>query len=125
MVPSQFQSPVGDRRGGAADRQLIEEEKFGEAYTLAVKAERYIPHDAMLAKFWPAISWSGSIKTTPPGVSVFRRNYNAPDDAWELIGRSPIKERRFPQTDSEWRLELKGYATVERATFSRLTRPSP
>ena len=97
--------------------QLIEQEKLGEAYALAVQAERYIPDDPMLAKFWPAISWSGSINTTPPGVSVFRRNYNAPDNAWELVGRSPIEKRRFPLVDSQWKFELKGFATVERATF--------
>jgi formylglycine-generating enzyme required for sulfatase activity/cephalosporin-C deacetylase-like acetyl esterase len=71
----------------------------------------------MLSKFWPAISWSGSIKTTPAGVSVFRKNYNAPDDAWEVVGRSPIEKRRFPLVDSVWKFELKGFATVERATF--------
>jgi serine/threonine protein kinase/formylglycine-generating enzyme required for sulfatase activity/cephalosporin-C deacetylase-like acetyl esterase len=98
--------------------RLVEEEKLDEAYTIAVQAELYIPHDPMLLKLWPKISWLGSIRTTPPGVSVFRRNYNAPSSGWELIGPSPIKERRFPQTDSEWRFELKGYATLQRATFS-------
>jgi eukaryotic-like serine/threonine-protein kinase len=96
---------------------LIEEEKIGEAYALAVEAERYIPHDPMLVKFWPDISWSASISTTPSGASIFRRNYNARDNTWELVGRSPIKGRRFPQTDSQWKFELKGFATVERATF--------
>jgi eukaryotic-like serine/threonine-protein kinase len=97
--------------------QLIEEEKLGEAYTLAVQAERYIPNDPMLGKFWPAISWSGSIKTTPAGASVFRKNYNNPDSAWELVGRSPIEKRRFPLVDSQWKFELKGFVNVERATF--------
>jgi len=98
--------------------QLIEQEEFGKAYALAVQAERYIPDDPMLAKFWPVISWSGSIKTTPAGVSVFRRNYNAPDNEWELVGRSPIEKRRFPLVGSQWKFELKGFATVERATFA-------
>ncbi len=97
--------------------QLIEKEEFGKAYVLAVQAERYVPDDPTLGKFWPAISWSASIKTTPAGASVFRRNYNAPDDAWELVGRSPIEKRRFPLADSQWKFELKGFATVERATF--------
>ncbi len=64
--------------------QLIEREEFGKAYALAVQAERYIPDDPILAKFWPAISWSGSINTTPSGVAVFRKNYNNPGDRWEL-----------------------------------------
>ena len=40
---------------------------------------------------------------------------------WEFVGRSPIENRRFPLVDSQWKFELAGYATVERATLSRLT----
>ena len=106
--------------------QLIEHEKLGEAYALAIQAERYIPDDPMLGKFWPAISWSASIETTPPGVAVFRRNYNAPGDAWELVGRSPIEKRRMPLVDSRWKFEMKGFATAERFTVVLLgdVRPS-
>jgi len=97
--------------------QLIEHERIGDAYAFAVQAERYIPHDPMLAKFWPDISWSESITTTPPGASVFRKNYNSAGSVWEFVGRSPIKDQRFPLVDSVWKFELKGFATVERATF--------
>ncbi len=97
--------------------QLIEKEKLGEAYALAVQAERYIPDDPMLGKFWPKISWSGSIKTSPAGVSVFRKNYNTPGDTWKLVGRSPIEKRRFPFVNSQWKFELKGFTTEEAATF--------
>jgi serine/threonine protein kinase/formylglycine-generating enzyme required for sulfatase activity/cephalosporin-C deacetylase-like acetyl esterase len=97
--------------------QLIDKEKLGEAYGLAVEAERYIPNDTMLVKFWPEISSPVSINTTPRGASVFRKNYNAPESAWELVGTSPIDKRRFPVVNSEWKFELKGFETVERATF--------
>jgi len=97
--------------------KLIEQDKIGDAYTLAVQAERYIPNDAMLLKFWPDISWSDSINTTPPGASAYRRNYNAPNSPWEFVGLSPIEKRKFPTVDSSWKFELKGYSTVERATF--------
>jgi cephalosporin-C deacetylase-like acetyl esterase len=97
--------------------QLVEGEKFGEAYALAVQAEQYIPHEPMLAKFWPEISWSTAIHTTPSGVAVYRRNYNAPESTWELVGHTPIENRRFPAVDSLWKFERKGFATVERATF--------
>jgi eukaryotic-like serine/threonine-protein kinase len=96
---------------------LVEKEKLSEAYALAVQAERYIPRDPVLVKLWPAISWSTSINTAPSGASVYRKNYNAPDTAWEMVGRSPIEKRRFPLVDSQWKFELKGFATVERATF--------
>ena len=97
--------------------QLIDDGKVGEAYDLAVQAERYIPHDPMLVKFWPDISWTAPITTTPSGAAVYRRNYNASGEPWELVGHSPLNGRRFPQTDSEWKFELEGFTTVERATF--------
>ena len=97
--------------------KLIERGKPGEAYALAVQAERYIPADPTLARFWPDISWSDSIITSPPGASVYRRNYNSPNAQWEFVGLSPILKGRFPAVDSSWKFELQGYTTLERATF--------
>ena len=97
--------------------KLIERGEPGEAYALAVQAERYIPADPTLAKFWPNISWSDSIITSPPGASVYRRNYNSPNAKWEFVGLSPIRKGRFPAVDSSWKFELQGYTTLERATF--------
>ena len=103
--------------------QLIDQDKTGEAYALAVQAEGYIPHDPALVKLWPDIAWSTSITTTPPGAAVYRKGYNAPDSAWELVGRSPIERTRVPQVDSKWRFERAGFATVEQAYFADTTGP--
>jgi serine/threonine protein kinase/formylglycine-generating enzyme required for sulfatase activity/dienelactone hydrolase len=97
--------------------KLIERGEPGEAYALAVQAERYIPADPTLARFWPDISWSNSIITTPSGASVYRRDYNSPNAQWEFAGLSPILKGRFPAVDSSWKFELQGYTTLERATF--------
>ncbi|MGA9244035.1 MAG: bifunctional serine/threonine-protein kinase/formylglycine-generating enzyme family protein, partial [Silvibacterium sp.] len=97
--------------------KLIERGELGEAYALAIQAERYIPADPNLAKFWPDISWSDSIITSPPGASVYRRNYNSLNAKWEFVGLSPIHKGRFPAVDSSWKFELQGYTTLERATF--------
>jgi serine/threonine protein kinase len=102
-------------------QQLIDrEDETGRAYVLAVEAERYIPDDPVLRKFWPDISISASIRTTPPGASVYRRDYDHPHSAWEFVGRTPIEKRRMPLVHTQWKFELKGFAPVERATF-----PSP
>jgi eukaryotic-like serine/threonine-protein kinase len=97
--------------------KLIERGETGEAFALAVQAERYIPADPILARFWPDISWSDSIITSPPGAAVYRRNYNSPNAQWEFAGLSPILKRRFPAVDSSWKFELQGYTTLEHATF--------
>jgi serine/threonine protein kinase/formylglycine-generating enzyme required for sulfatase activity/dienelactone hydrolase len=96
--------------------QLVEQGKLGEAYAIAVQAEKYIPDDPTLGKFWPKISWTASIHTTPSGASVFRRNYGSSDSPWELVGRSPIEKYRLPRVDFQWRFELKGFVPAERFT---------
>ena len=98
--------------------QLIDQEKFGEAYALAVLAERFIPHDPELTKFWPQVAWTTSIMTTPPGATVYRRGYKAPDSAWELVGTTPIAKARVPLVNTVWKFERKGFVTVETAVFS-------
>ena len=105
--------------------QLIEREKFGEAYALAVETEKYIPGDPMLDKVWPKVSWLASIRTTPPGAAVFRRNFNASNGAWELVGRSPLEKYRLPLVDSQWRFELGGFAPIERSTIYAFNRVWP
>ena len=97
--------------------QLVEKGEMGRAYDLAVQAERYIPDDPMLGKVWADISLPSSITSTPSGVSVFRKDYKAPQAGWELVGRTPIEKRRMPRVYSRWKFELKGFATVERAGF--------
>jgi serine/threonine protein kinase/formylglycine-generating enzyme required for sulfatase activity/cephalosporin-C deacetylase-like acetyl esterase len=97
--------------------KLIERGEPGEAFALAVQAERYIPADPTLARLWPDISWSDSIITSPPGASVYRRDYNSPNAPWEFVGLSPVLKGRFPAVDSSWKFELQGYTTLERATF--------
>ena len=103
--------------------QLIDQENFGKAYALAVQAERYIPHDPTLTKFWPQVSWTTSIITTPPGATVSRRGYKAPDSAWELVGTTPIAKARVPLVNAVWKFERKGFVTVETAVFSEGVAP--
>ena len=59
--------------------------EFGEAYTLAVKAEKSIPGDPVLARLWPVISYQTSVETTPAGADVYRRAYSDANAPWELV----------------------------------------
>ena len=98
--------------------RLIDQDKTGEAYALAVQAERYIPHDPALVKLLPDLSWSTSVTTTPSGAAVYRKDYDAPDSAWVLVGHSPIKKLRVAAVDSRWKFERAGFARVELASFA-------
>jgi formylglycine-generating enzyme required for sulfatase activity len=104
--------------------QLADQGKPGDAYALAVKAEKSIAGDPALAKLWPVISYQLSLQTTPPGVDVYRRDYVHPDAPWEPVGRTPLKNVRQPRGMFVWKLEKPGFGTVLRTTLSLIPRYS-
>src|SRR5262249_38382009 len=57
--------------------QLIERNRFTDAYALAENAERAAPGDPVLAKLWPEMSEQMSVETVPPGADVQVKEYNA------------------------------------------------
>src|SRR5450759_3018471 len=71
--------------------QLGDQGKFGDAYALAVKAEKSIAGDPALEKVWPGISYQTSLEATPPGATVYRRDYVDANAPWELVGTTPLK----------------------------------
>jgi eukaryotic-like serine/threonine-protein kinase len=79
--------------------QLADQGKFGEAFALAVRAERSISRDPALAKLWPVISYPLSVETTPPGAEVYRKDYVEADAFWEPVGKAPFKNVRQPRGD--------------------------
>jgi dienelactone hydrolase len=90
--------------------------EFGEAYTLAVKAEKSIPDDPVLAQQWPVISYQTSVETIPAGADVYRRAYSDVNAPWELVGRTPFKNVRQPRGNFAWKFEKPGFGTVLRTT---------
>ena len=105
--------------------KLSDQGKFGDAYALAVKAEKSIPSDPGLAKLWPAISYRLSVETTPPGADVFRRDYVNPNAPWEPVGTTPLKSVRQPRGMFVWRFEKPGFGTVLRSTYALIARGVP
>ena len=105
--------------------QLIEQEKFGEGYALAVEAERYISGDPSLEKLWAKMSWFASIRTSPAGAAIFRRSFSAQNSPWQFVGRTPLNNYRVPLVDLQWRFELPGFAPVERSTAALWGRVFP
>src|SRR6202521_3312186 len=104
--------------------KLSDQGKFGDAYALAVKAEKSISGDPALAKLWPAISYQLTLETTPPGVDVYRRDYVNADAPWELVGRTPLKNVRQPRGMFVWKFEKPGFGTVLRTTLALIPRYS-
>jgi formylglycine-generating enzyme required for sulfatase activity/predicted esterase len=96
--------------------QLADEGRYGEAYAVAVKAEKSIAGDPALVKLWPAISYLISLQTTTPGVNVYRRGYADASAPWELVGKTPLANLRQPRGMFIWKFEKNGFGPVLRTT---------
>jgi formylglycine-generating enzyme required for sulfatase activity/predicted Ser/Thr protein kinase len=94
--------------------KLIEQQKLGDAIRLAREAERVVPED--VARLRHEMWIAGSIRTEPPGAEVFMKPYLDVSAPWEPVGKTPIDEIRLPLAYYRWKIELKGYQTVEAAS---------
>ena len=99
--------------GLPAISRLIDEGKFAAAFNLAREVEKYIPADPKLAQLWPKMSSIISVHTTPPAANVYMKEYNAITSAWIHLGQSPLDKIRIPRGGLRWKVEKKGFATVE------------
>ena len=91
-----------------------------EAGELAIKAEKYLPHDPKLAQYITETTIPTSIETKPEGAKIHIKRYRSSKDDWQYLGVSPIKNLRLPIGFFSWRMEKEGYETVFAAapTFS-------
>jgi serine/threonine protein kinase len=96
--------------------RLIDQQKWSAAFALASRAEKYIPKDPALAELWKKFTDVISMETNPEGADIYRRDYNAKQQPWEYVGRSPLKNVRV--AFSCWRFRKAGYDEIERTTDS-------
>jgi hypothetical protein len=80
--------------------------EWEEAFRLARQVEQVLPDSSTLAELWDIFAWTTAIPTTPPGATVYRQPYGAPDVPWELLGETPIYDIHIPLGLSLLRFEL-------------------
>jgi hypothetical protein len=93
------------------------------AWKLLRDAERYIPDDPQLRQMRDVVTAVTSIRTVPDGAEVFIKDYGDPDDAWEMIGRSPLDQVRIPHGYLRWKFVKPGYEPLEAAKSFRFDAP--
>ncbi|MCH8174510.1 MAG: SUMF1/EgtB/PvdO family nonheme iron enzyme [Proteobacteria bacterium] len=91
--------------------RLVSNGEFEAAYVLANRIEIVLPGDAELEQLWRQFTRLATIPSDPPGASVYRKAYNAPDVDWKLLGRTPINDVRIPIGMSLLRIEHDGFHT--------------
>jgi dienelactone hydrolase len=81
-------------------------------YTLALRAEAYIPRDPKLAVLFSKCAVKMNIKTEPPGARVHMKEYKAPQSDWQYLGVTPLEKIRVPIGIFRWKFEKEGYEPV-------------
>ena len=82
------------------------------AFTLARSAERVLHDDPEFAKLWPELSVTRSFNSDPPGAAVSVRDVALRSD-WQLLGRTPLDDVKFPAGPLRWRVEKAGFNSEE------------
>jgi hypothetical protein len=82
------------------------------AFELASEAEKYISNDSVLIQLWPKISATSSLQTQPEGAKVFWKDYDRPNDSWNFLGITPLKNFRIPLAYKRIMIEKDGFDTV-------------
>jgi len=98
---------------------LIEKEEYFGAFMLALQAEKYIAKNPIFQEALGKTSGSLSIVTTPPGASVYMKEYKAPKSDWESLGLTPIENVRLPLGFLRWKVEKPGFVTDEFAWLTQ------
>jgi len=114
-----------DQEAWAREQALPEIERlvsigdWGAAHRLAARAEEGIPEDGELEELRATFATRRMIETEPLGATVYRRDYSATGDEWELLGVTPIDNVSIPWGASRFRIELEGHRPVEFLSTSR------
>jgi eukaryotic-like serine/threonine-protein kinase len=82
------------------------------AFELATKAAQIIPTDSVLLKLWPKISRKVSVQTDPSGAVVYWKDYDRPEDAWKILGTTPLQTTPIP-FGIRLKIEKENFETIQ------------
>ncbi|MEP6574659.1 MAG: SUMF1/EgtB/PvdO family nonheme iron enzyme, partial [Gemmatimonadota bacterium] len=91
------------------------------AYALAREVQLKVPRDSLFDALRARFTRSYTIHTSPSGAEVWRKNYEAPDSTWTLLGRTPLDTVLVPLSGSggalldanRLKITAAGYRTLE------------
>ncbi len=93
-------------------RELVEADRFSEAYFRAREIEPAFTDDSLRQELWGVATRTVDLKSAPPGAEVWTRPYDSAEEDWELLGRTPLQDVRIPRGLPRLRLELEGYRSI-------------
>ena len=102
--------------------KLVNQGSYDAAFELAEQADRYTPDDPMLRTLSPQFAITFSVTTTPADADVYVRAYEATQDEWRHLGRTPLENLKLPRRPFLWRIEKDGFESTKLATTSQVDR---
>ena len=90
-------------------QRLADSGETEAAFLLAREASAAIPDDPGLRRVWPRVAVPVTIRSEPPGATLYRRAYAAHDTTWQLVGVTPLDSVWFPIGFSRVKLEKRGF----------------
>jgi eukaryotic-like serine/threonine-protein kinase len=101
--------------------QLIGENQYAAAFTLAREALSYAPDDPSLGHLLETSSVPVQVQSKPAGATFYYKPFLTPDAPWQEAGITPLDQILLPKQHIRWRAELDGHEPVE-GSFSTLYR---
>jgi serine/threonine protein kinase/formylglycine-generating enzyme required for sulfatase activity/dienelactone hydrolase len=103
---------------------LAREEKYVEAYNLALEVRKYLPDDTSLARLLPMVSDDLSVMTEPDGARVYLKRFSRDERGQprQLIGTTPINNLQIARDQYIIEIEKEGYAPIRHSVSTALSR---
>jgi len=94
-------------------QDLIQQDRYAKGFFLAKEAQRYIPGDITLADLLRSNSVRADITSDPSGAVVRLKGYYDVEDAWHVLGVTPLKATAIPVGPVRFLIECEGRSPVE------------
>jgi dienelactone hydrolase len=92
--------------------RLLDAGEYVKAAALTREARSALPKDPTLEKLWVRATGEASIASVPSGADVSIRPYRGDANAWETLGKTPLRKVRVPLNTYVWRLVKPGFAAA-------------
>lgn len=92
--------------------EFASQEKYFEAFDIAVQTEKMLPNDETLAKLLPTISDSLTVTSNENGAKVYLKRYKSSDA--QFVGLTPLNNLRIARGHYIIRIEKEGFEPFER-----------
>ncbi|WP_231616157.1 protein kinase domain-containing protein [Novipirellula artificiosorum] len=95
-----------------AIRQLLAEEKYAEAYSVARRTQKLLPDDPTLLDLWDQTAIIANVTSEPSGAQVFVRDWRDENSTWADLGTTPLERVRIPRGPLLWQFKKEGHAPL-------------